>query len=222
MLDRYPKSYWVERMLRKLSSYISPKTDLCRLFEKHLSDKCPLISHSYSKGYYELLNDHRESFKSILEIGIGSYELMSPIAGKDYKPGASLRAWREFFPNADIYGFDINSNVLFSEDRIKCFYADQSRKESLVDAVKRAGCKFDLIIDDGSHMIEDQTLTFHTLAEYVNPNGYYIIEDVARSQINFFTFYKVPDFYIYKIHKGFYYWDGFVAYRKCAPEVYFD
>ena len=41
------------------------------------------------------------------------------------KPGASLRVWRDYFPNAIIYGADIDKDILFAEERIKTFYIDQ-------------------------------------------------------------------------------------------------
>lgn len=37
-----------------------------------------------------------------------------------YRPGASLRVWRDFFPNAVIYGWDIDpSAMVYDEERIK-------------------------------------------------------------------------------------------------------
>ena len=33
------------------------------------------------------------------------------------------------YPN--VYGIDIDKNVLFEEERIKCFYADQSKEEEI-------------------------------------------------------------------------------------------
>ena len=47
-------------------------TELCELFYKYKSDKCPKILHSYSPKYYEILKDYKESFKYILEIGVGT------------------------------------------------------------------------------------------------------------------------------------------------------
>ena len=38
------------------------------------------------------------------------------------KPGASLRAWRDYFENALIYGADIDKNILFKENRINTFF----------------------------------------------------------------------------------------------------
>ncbi len=38
--------------------------------------------------------------------------------------------------------------------------------------------KFDIIIDDGSHILQDQIKTFHLLKKLMKKNGIYVIEDV--------------------------------------------
>ena len=46
------------------------------------------------------------------------------------KPGASLRVWRDYFYNAEIYGADIDKTN-FSEKRIKTFFVDQLDKKEI-------------------------------------------------------------------------------------------
>ena len=48
---------------------------------------------------------------------------------KEFNPGASLRAWRDYFVKADIYGADIDKKILFNENKIKNFYVDQENKD---------------------------------------------------------------------------------------------
>jgi len=99
------------------------KTELCELFEKYYSDKCPQLGlHSYSPFYYEYLSEYKEKFLDIVEIGVGNKELMGRYLGENYQMGASLKAWRDFFVNANVYGLDIRKDVLFKEDRLACFY----------------------------------------------------------------------------------------------------
>jgi hypothetical protein len=112
------------------------KTELCLLFEKYGADKCSTILHSYSSEYYRLLNPIKKKVNCLIEIGIGTETLMRPIVGENYIPGASLRAWSGFFPNAQIIGLDIESSVFFETEKIKCFYMDQSLSESINDTVK--------------------------------------------------------------------------------------
>ena len=45
--------------------------------------------------------------------------------GEKYNPGSSLRALRDYFPNANIFGADIDKNIVNDQNRIKTFYVDQ-------------------------------------------------------------------------------------------------
>ena len=57
---------------------------------------------------------------NIFEVGLGTNNVDVPSnMGKDGKPGASLRAWRDYFPNADI-----DTRILFKEDKIQTFYTN--------------------------------------------------------------------------------------------------
>ena len=94
-----------------------------------------------------------------------------------YLPGASLRAWRDYFQNANVYGGDIQTDTQFSEDRIKTF---------LFNSQDRTACNktlgdltFDIIIDDGDHDALSQIKTAYNLMHRVNKGGYYIIEDIT-------------------------------------------
>lgn len=197
-------------------------TDLCELALKYGVDKCPQINHGYTPKYNAILNCHRSEWRSILEIGIGTVETMGPImecSGREYMPGASLRMWRDYFPTATIYGCDIRSDVLFEEDRIRTFYADQSSISSLEELVGRFDTQLiDLIIDDGSHAREHMATSIKTLWKYVKDGGVYIIEDIHDSFANEFLnspeIYNVRKeafFYEYKGHGKF---DRFWAFRK--------
>ena len=94
------------------------------------------------------------------------------------KPGASLRAWRDYFENAYIYGADIDKNILFVENRIKTFFLDQADKNSIIKMWSDLNKKnFDLIVDDGLHTYEAAITLFENSIEWLSGNGIYIIED---------------------------------------------
>lgn len=160
-------------------------TRLCELAEKYGSDKTPSIFHGYTPFYDELLKDR--DVKRVLEIGIGNVACMNHV--KDYKPGASLRMWRDYFPDVEIWGLDNDPGVLVNEERIHSLPCDQSSQLSLLDTVGwfyDADIRnFDLILDDGSHVLEHQALTSNTLIpKLLSRTGVYIIEDVAwRSEL---------------------------------------
>ena len=82
--------------------------------------------------------------------------------GSNASPGASLRAWRDFFTNAKIYGADIDKQVLFTEKRIKTFEMDQLNPNSIKNMWKKINKKnFDIIIDDGMHSYKSNLIMFN-------------------------------------------------------------
>ena len=73
------------------------------------------------------------------------------------KPGASLRMWRDYFYNANIYGADIDKGILFNEDRINTYFVDQLDSETIKSMWNNIGLKdFDIIIDDGLHEVDQK------------------------------------------------------------------
>ncbi len=153
---------------------------LSELAFKYLSDKCPQIKHPFTPTYYELLKDKIDTTKKVLEIGIGYREMA--LKWRDYQTGASLLMWREFFPNAQIYGIDILPNALYNDERIESFLCDQTKKEDLENLIKKIVSDVDLIVDDGSHKTEDQIFSCLTLMPIVNKNVIYIVEDASEPE----------------------------------------
>src|SRR5512135_143176 len=92
-------------------------TPLCELAFRYGTDKCPQIGHQYTPFYYELMKDRRELVKKVVEIGIG-YPGCLREKGFHYYTGASLRMWRDFFPNAHVYGADFREACMFMDNRI--------------------------------------------------------------------------------------------------------
>jgi 8-demethyl-8-alpha-L-rhamnosyltetracenomycin-C 2'-O-methyltransferase len=118
----------------------------------------------------------------MLEIGIGTmipgvHSSMVGYALDGYKPGGSLRAWRDYFPTAWIFGADVQSDTQFTgEDRIETLLMDSTNLNECERVLSYH--VFNIIIDDGSHLDTSQLLTLRNLWKRVRPNGYYIIEDV--------------------------------------------
>lgn len=149
-------------------------TRLCDLAKKYGCDKTVSIFHDYTPFYDQLLQGR--TVTRVLEIGIGSVASMSHV--KDYKPGASLRMWREYFPEAMIWGLDNDPGVMINERHILSLPCDQGNELSLTRVAYDLG-HFDLIIDDGSHQLPHQALTANTLIpKLLSPTGVYVIEDV--------------------------------------------
>ena len=86
---------------------------------------------------------------------------------------SSVKMWEEYFPNATIYGFDIDQKCTkFENGRVKIIIGDQNKLEDL----KKIPGDLDVIIDDGSHVEEHVIKTFNYLfTEKLNIGGKYII-----------------------------------------------
>lgn len=119
--------------------------------------------HAYTAIYESLFEDRRESVKHVLEIGI--------------EQGASIKMWRDYFPNAIIHGVDLAPCNDCGERTIN-YIGDQSSKEDLESLVSEIGDKLDIIIDDGSHHIPYMLLSLEVLLPHLKDGGYYILEDV--------------------------------------------
>ena len=145
--------------------------DLCKLAAHFKTDKWG--THRYAQHYQRHLEHLRDQPINLLEIGIGGYS-------KAGKGGASLRMWKHFFPNAQIYGMDIEDKSFVDEDRITTFIGDQSDPASLRAIAEKIG-QLDVIIDDGSHLSPHIVTTWHTLFPLLAPNGIYAVEDTQTS-----------------------------------------
>ncbi len=155
----------------------------------------------------------REEVVRVGEIGIGYLDCMCHVS-KDYSPGASLRMWEEFFPNAKVYGFDIDETILFNAGRIECIHADQSTEENLHAAFSKCGGMFDLIVDDGSHWHTHQLNTRAVAPTYIRPGGLLIIEDVRREVLEEWMEEPPPGFETVCINPEDNPVSSFVIYRK--------
>jgi hypothetical protein len=150
-------------------------------------------SHSYADLYFRLFNHCRNSVKLVFECGIGSVdpEITSNMGSKGM-PGASLRVWRDYFPNATIYGADIDSKTLFQADRILTHLIDQTNRESIINFWSSIGKdNFDLILDDGLHTFEAGTCLFENSFNKLREGGIYIIEDINPQQlVQYINYFK--------------------------------
>lgn len=126
---------------------------------------------TYLDIYHKYLNHKRNEVKTLVEIGILN--------------GSSLKMWKEYFPNATIYGIDINPECRkYEEDRIKILIGDQN-DDAFLEKIKNELPNIDVLIDDGSHITLHQIKTFNYLYDKINKDGTYIIEDLANSYEEF-------------------------------------
>jgi hypothetical protein len=148
------------------------KTELCEIMKK--SDKSPLFLwattnkpiHAYTPIYYKLFKDIRNLNINFAEIGI-------------YK-GYSIEGWINFFPNANIYGYEY-SNEYIENCKQLCPSAilnniNVKSKESLEFDLINKSQFFDVILDDSTHEIDDQINIMNICSKFTKK--YLIIEDI--------------------------------------------
>lgn len=157
-------------------------TILCDLMTKYGSDKSNKHRHTYSEFYYNLFVSLKEETINLFELGLGTNNTDVPSnMGASGRPGASLYGWEEFFPNANVYGADVDSRILFNYNRIQTFYCDQTNPDSINTLWSNDILKdvvFDILIEDGLHQF-DANLTFlKNSIHKVKKGGYYITEDL--------------------------------------------
>lgn len=123
--------------------------------------------HEYCEIYEMYLNKYRNQKFTLLELGVGGDE--DPLKG-----GASLKMWEEYFPEATIYGVDINEKRGLDTYRTTVIKDSQINPElSLLNA--------DVIIDDASHLNSLTIKTFENLYPSLPKGSFYFVEDIETS-----------------------------------------
>ena len=154
--------------------------------------------HNFSNYYSEIFFHKKNNIKNFLEVGLGTNntDVLSNM-GSEGTPLASLRAWRDYFKNANIYGADIDKDILKNEDRIKTFYVDQTDPPSIKSMFKEIGeKKFDVILEDGLHEYNANICFFENAINYLEYDGTYIIEDVYyKDQKKFIEYFQDKKYY---------------------------
>jgi SAM-dependent methyltransferase len=145
------------------------------LFIKYGTDKGGPWGWGYSPMYQAYLEPRRFAVTNVLEIGIcGHRDIPGNVVG------ASLFAWRDFFPNAQIFGLDNDGRFIFhDQDRIRTRLTDAYSEADLEDALAEFGTLFDFVCDDAVHDPEPQVRLCAQIWPFVRPGGLYAIEDVC-------------------------------------------
>ena len=137
-------------------NYKRNSSELCEIGKKYDTDKSSQRNnvtnyrhcHPYTLFYEGLFKNRKDEPLKIAELGI--------------LDGASVLMWKEYFPNAEIYGFEYDNNLInnfkqnFNNDRVNLSYIDVTNKDSIVKAFSELNILYDVIIEDTTHQFEDQ------------------------------------------------------------------
>jgi hypothetical protein len=145
-------------------------SELRKLFDRYDCDKGR--KHNYEKVYEQFFEPLKDKEISILEVGIWK--------------GQSLQVFKDYFPNAQIYGIDIFVRTMpeeidiFLHDNVHWAVMDSTNPNctSIINNTFGQDIKFDIIIDDGLHQPEANAQTLKNLWPLLKSDGSYFVEDV--------------------------------------------
>ena len=139
-------------------------------------DKKLFKGHNFAKFYEKHFKNLKEKKINILEIGVWE--------------GASTASFYHYFKNADIFPIDRNFKFKYFSKRINFFYCDTTSHKDLFKFKKFLQQKkitsFDIIIDDGSHILSNILKNLYFFFKHLKSGGIYVIED-----------YKHPNYFPY-------------------------
>lgn len=154
------------------------RTALCKICAETGTDKSPYTlqghRHPYTAPYSLFLEPLRQKPIVFGEIGVAF--------------GASIVAWRRFFSQATIVGFDRDESFL---QRVEAFALpnvlvrgmdaseEVSIQKALAPVTQEIGL-FDVLIDDASHDPAHQCAVIRSALPFLKQGGLLIVEDIFR------------------------------------------
>ena len=118
--------------------------------------------------YFDIYERHLSRFRNkapvMIEIGVFG--------------GGSLSMWKEYFgKGCQIIGVDIDPKCKeYESDQIEIFIGSQDAPE-LIDQIFDKYPRVDIVLDDGSHMMNHMVASFELMYDRLDKNGLYIVED---------------------------------------------
>ncbi len=153
-------------------------TPLCQLATQFMTDKSP----------YNVMT-HRHPYTMVYDMFLRPYQARGAalhLGEVGILNGASIRMWREYFPDASLSAFDIQKDALDKVSSIRGvsdYLVDAGNSRGLREALSEAtegGKKFHILIEDASHRLDHQLLFLRDAIDFVEPGGLLIIEDIFR------------------------------------------
>ena len=160
-----------------LSARIELKRNkLTALADHHGTDKGHK-KHLYTRIYHDYFKARTGPVRSILEIGLLNHDVQKRLKQQTFTTVPSLQMWSEYFPDAQIFGFDKSDFSNAAGPFAQIIQGDQSSRDDLSVLSAAIGC-MDIIIDDALHASKHQQISFSYLFSKLNRGGIYIIEDL--------------------------------------------
>jgi hypothetical protein len=152
--------------------------------QMHHSDKG--TSHSYISVYEQILAPYINKKINFLEIGVNK--------------GYSMLTWQKYFTNATFYGIDVQ-NIAHHREGYNYIISDINDTFTILQSI--GDVEFDIIIDDGSHKIEDQLHAINLLYPKLKEGGLFVVEDIQNLDSTKHLFDKyTPEIYDNRVNQN--------------------
>ena len=154
-----------------------------------ITDLCKLgIINPTDKSAYHKQDLHRHAYMAIYDLIFMNlrYKNIKLVEG-GILDNMSMKCWRSYFPNAELYGFDFNDALLekAKSDNLKnttYLKMDVNDNNSIISAFESTGGNLDIIIDDMIHTVHHNALFSKVAYKYLNKGGLLILEDINEIQ----------------------------------------
>ena len=154
------------------------RTDLCEIGVKHNIDKCVYNENAPPVGHrhpYTMVYDLLFGGMRYLPINIGEIGILQ---------NGSMKAWRDYFVNATLYGWDfdvelINNALRDGIDNANYHLMDVHDVNSIDRGLSRLNGLYDIIIDDSDHQHVWAMNIMSVVYKYLRTGGIFLIEDVG-------------------------------------------
>ena len=172
---------WISTSSLKRFVHLKERINLQNLLSGYGSDKSAL---GYAEIYQVILSEIKSRVGrdpiTLVEIGIGSTDPSIPSNMTVFgNPGASLKSFRDLSKNIYVTGGDIDSKILFNEERIKTYKVNQLESSSIRNFLLHIG-SFNLLIDDGLHKLDANLNTLTESILFAEPGSWIVIEDISH------------------------------------------
>jgi len=125
------------------------------------------VGHGYLNSYEEFLPLDREASFTFLEIGVFR--------------GASALMWSAWFPKASVIGLDVKPPKLRNKPTNLTLVVGDATAPTTVERLKRKFVAPSIVLDDGSHLWDQQRKALQLIWPWLKSGGMYIIEDLQSS-----------------------------------------
>lgn len=151
----------------RLKEFYNQMEDVPGIGLSDKGDRHPSHNHFYIDIYDEIISPMKDEPVQLLELGIST--------------GASLLLWSQYLKNGIITALDKNlpgrMDYLETLPNVNVI-TGQAYDENNVAYLYQVLPLQDIIIDDASHLIEDQIKGLHLYHRMVKPGGFFIVEDI--------------------------------------------